>query len=57
MKPTLFRCPVTHQLVQHFLAETTDDADKDRYDTVQCLACGRFHMVNVVTGKLLGQKD
>ena len=58
MKPTLFRCPVTGKLVQHFIAEiATDTQGYDRFESVKCLACGLSHMINVTTGKVLGQRD
>jgi len=58
MKPTLFRCPVTGKLVQHFIAEIASDLQgHDRFEAVKCLACGQAHMSNVTTGKVLGQKD
>lgn len=58
MRPTLFRCPITEKLVQHFVGELPSDGEPDaRFEAVACPACGHTHMVNVTTGKVLGQKD
>jgi len=58
MKPTLFRCPITGKLVQHFIAEVASDVEgHEHFEAVECLACGNAHMVNVKTGKVVGQKD
>lgn len=57
MSPVLFRCPITDKLVQHFLADEPKAEDQNRFDLVQCGACGLSHLINRATGKALGQKD
>jgi len=57
MKPILFRCPRTGEMVQHLIADEPKPGDQHRYETVQCPACSMPHMINQVTGRLLGQKD
>ena len=55
MAAFLFRCPVTGQNVQGWLADDpTADADKNVYETVTCLACACPHLVNRSTGRVLG---
>ena len=58
MKPIVYRCPVTTQLIQHFIAEMADNTEGgNRFESVKCTACGLSHMINVSTGKPIGQKD
>jgi len=57
MRPTVFRCPTTGKLVQHFIAEEARAGHLDHFDSVQCNACGLTHFVNRATGRVLGQKD
>jgi hypothetical protein len=57
MKAVLYRCPVTRELVQHEIAEQPEPGDEQRYDSVECPACGGSHLINRATGKALGQKD
>lgn len=52
----LYRCPNTGHSVQGFFAEEVSD-DPDAYKSVECLACGRMHFVNPITGKVLGEDD
>ena len=53
MRPMLFRCPNTGDLVQHFIADEPNTEDEHRYDPVECLACGALHFVNAI-GKNFG---
>jgi hypothetical protein len=55
MPPFLFRCPFTGFRVQGFAVEQTSSDDPDSYEPVSCLACGQVHLVNLETGKTLGQ--
>jgi hypothetical protein len=56
MTPFLFRCPITGKMVQalHADDESLGDGGED-YISVECLACGRVHLVNPATGKVAGQ--
>ena len=58
MKPTLFRCPNTGLRVQA-LFENEDDEDgaDDAFESVNCSACGRIHLVGQRTGRVLGAPD
>lgn len=56
MPPFLYRCPNTGLRVQGFVAEDVPD-DADSYETITCLACQRVHLVNPVSGKVLGNED
>jgi hypothetical protein len=54
MKPMLYRCPKTGDVVQHFIADEPDAEDEHRYDAVECLACSSLHYINPATGKVMG---
>jgi hypothetical protein len=56
MKPILYRCPTTSELVQHFIAEEPDAEDEDRYDSVEYPACAYVHFINRATGKIMGDR-
>lgn len=55
MKPVLFRCQTTGQLVQHPI----DDAPSgpNVYEAVLCPLCDRVHLINQATGKALGERE
>ena len=52
----LYRCPNTGRTVQGWSAEEIND-DENAFEPVACLACTQMHMVNMKTGKVLGEKD
>ena len=54
MRSFKYRCPNTGALVQGWLADEPVEADAETYRQVTCNACGRTHMVNPKTGKVLG---
>jgi hypothetical protein len=54
MKPYVFRCPNTGLEVQGWASVTEPDDAREKFEAVECLACGRLHMVNPRTGKTLG---
>ena len=56
MKPMIFRCPATGELVQCLVAEEADTDEGNVWETVTCLACGRLHPIDRQTGTVLGQK-
>jgi hypothetical protein len=43
--------------VQAWFADEVTDDEETVYETVTCLACSQGHLVNRVTGKVLGQAD
>jgi len=52
MTETSFRCPTTGLRVQVW-ANDRDGGD-DLYEAVSCTACQRVHLVNVRSGRVLG---
>ena len=54
MKPVLYRCPNTGEMVQHLVADEPDTEDEHRYDAVECPACSFLHFINPATGKIMG---
>jgi hypothetical protein len=54
----LYRCPDTGRTVQGWSAEEVSDQDHDNaYQSVECLACTRVHLINLKTGKVLGEQE
>jgi hypothetical protein len=53
MAPFLCRCPITGFQVQGWSADE-EPANGERFETVTCLACGRAHLVNPKSGRVLG---
>jgi hypothetical protein len=52
----LYRCPNTGQTVQGWSADEAADED-DTYQSFQCIACTRVHLVNLKTRKVLGERE
>lgn len=51
----LYRCPTTGRNVQGWVAEEVNSDNGDNvYETLVCLACNHYHLVNPSTGKVLG---
>jgi hypothetical protein len=46
-----YRCPRTGQQVQGWAAD--DLTEGEIYEPVTCIACGRIHLVNSKSGKVL----
>jgi DNA-directed RNA polymerase subunit RPC12/RpoP len=57
MENLIYRCTRTGSKVQVGLTQGSTRDDKDSYEAVACLACGRMHFVNRQTGRLLGDKE
>jgi hypothetical protein len=59
-RPILFSCPRTGNKVQALLAEETAGAGTrheslgTQYETVSCLACSGVHLVDPMSGRVLG---
>jgi len=54
----LYRCPNTGKTVQGWSAEeVSDQHDDDAYQSVDCLACTGIHLINIKTGKVLGERE
>jgi len=54
MKTVIFRCPRTRSRVQGWTA-AEESVDENTYVGVECLACGQMHLINLKTGKALGE--
>ncbi len=50
----IYRCPTTGHNVQGSTPEVGEG--QDHYIAETCLACGRVHLVNPATGKLMGEE-
>jgi hypothetical protein len=53
----IFRCSRTGLNVQVRLPAATPADRPDSYEAVACPACTRLHLVNKITGKILGDKE
>ena len=52
----LYRCPNTAENVQERSADEVTD-DDDTYQSFECTFCTRVHLVNLKTGKVLGEEE
>jgi hypothetical protein len=55
----VYRCPATGMKVQASFAARDSEEAEDRsqiYQTVTCPACAGTHIINLKTGKMLGEK-
>jgi hypothetical protein len=57
MENLVFHCIQTGADVQVWLTEASTPDDEDSYEAVTCLACGRMHLVNKWTGRMLGDRE
>ena len=55
MRNFLYCCPITRLNVQGTVAK--GDFEGQKYITQSCLACGGFHLVDPLTGKLPERKS
>lgn len=57
-KPFLFRCPVTGLMVQGYLQnDDRETASQPVYESVECIACGGYHLIDASTGELVFGRD
>ena len=58
-----YRCPNTGAMVQGFIviedipARFNFEPEDGPYESMSCEKCGQAHIVNVKTGKVLGEDD
>jgi hypothetical protein len=55
MSPFLYKCPNSGHWVQALRREQMPADDGDTYEPFNCIVCGQSHLVNVATGRVLGQ--
>ena len=55
MPTFLYRCPNTGFRVQGYTPEQT--SDDGAYEVVTRAACSRVHLVNPMTGKVMGEEE
>jgi hypothetical protein len=53
MAPFIYRCPRTGLQVQGFGPLPDHLADGEIYEPKTCTACGRIHLVNLKSGRVL----
>lgn len=54
MESVIFRCPVTNQNVQIWIAREIPAGETEDFVSIACTACQRPHFVNPATGRVLG---
>jgi hypothetical protein len=54
MEVFLFRCPNTGLMVQGWVADDPPASDDNTYESITCTACGRLHLINPKTRRVLG---
>ena len=54
MTTLIYRCPATGSNVQGWFADNPTADEGEVYEAMTCPACTRVHLVNPVTGKVLG---
>jgi predicted RNA-binding Zn-ribbon protein involved in translation (DUF1610 family) len=57
MENLVFRCARTGANVQVWLTQAPTPDDEHSYEAVPCPACGRTHLVNKQTGRILGDRE
>ena len=57
MAAFIYRCPVTGYNVQAFIADDPTKGREDAFQSVTCTVCGRVHLVNPKTGKVIGDRE
>jgi hypothetical protein len=57
MRPIIFKCTNTGLRVQALLPDPEEgESDERKFQTVPCNACNGMHLINIATGKLLGEE-
>ena len=54
-RPVIFKCPNTLLNVQHTLKDASETGPGGIYNAVLCPTCAKVHLINSVTGKLIGE--
>ncbi len=54
-RSNLYRCPNTGQVIETSI-RASSTADEREYIPLRCTSCGRIHLINRATGKLLSEK-
>ena len=54
MAAFIYRCPVSGYNVQAFVADDPTNDGEDAFRSVTCTVCGRVHLVNPKTGRVIG---
>lgn len=57
-RPFRYRCPIVGSAAQAVVeGEPRPDDESRQYEAVKCAACGRLHLVNLATLKLLSDEQ
>jgi hypothetical protein len=56
MADVFFRCPVTGMSIHHLVDDDQSLAQETGYESVECPACLRLHLIDTLTGELASEK-
>jgi len=56
MATFVYRCPTTGLNVQAWFADDPSGDKNEVYETVKCLACAQVHLINRLTGRVVGRR-
>lgn len=57
MPTLLYQCPKMRMGVQTWLATDPSRHENDGYESITCIVCGRMHLVDRRTGKVVSEND
>ena len=57
MRKLIFRCTRTGMNVQIHMPDAAPTDHPDAYETVNCPACARIHLINKISGRLLSDNE
>ena len=57
MKTLHYRCPITGKSVHGHLEVEEGTVDDSAHKQLRCSSCGRVHLINPTTGRLLFDAD
>jgi hypothetical protein len=52
-----FRCPLTGMTIHHWIDDQSRLAEEMGYETLECPACLRRHLIDRSTGELVPEED
>jgi hypothetical protein len=57
MKRVIYHCPTKGDAVEHWIDPDKESVNLNPFKAMLCPACQGIHMINMVTGKALGEKS
>ncbi len=57
MSTFIFRCPTTGVSVQGWISDEPESDSETEFISISCMACRQTHLVNAMTGRVLGDSE